>query len=104
MDGRRLINLPVTSDFKHTSPFGTIKSKEAYVELVKSSKNKFLGYNFKILDEMYAESSASVRYSASHGKDFRLDASVWYYFENDLIKEVIAYYHIGEVREDRQFE
>jgi len=45
-----------------------------------------------------------VRYTARQGKDFKLDVSEWYYRENDLIREIIAYYHIGEVREERKIE
>ena len=36
------------------------------------------------------------------GNDFKLDVSEWYYFKNKLIDKIIAYYHIGELREDRK--
>ena len=31
-------NLPITENFKHTSPFGTIDGKEAYLKLVEDNK------------------------------------------------------------------
>lgn len=45
---------------------------------------------------------ACVRYTARQGEDFSLDVSEWYYFENDLIREIYAFYHIGEIREERK--
>ena len=94
-------NLPVTENFRHTSPFGTISGKENYIKLVESNKDKFLGYRFEILDEIYDKDKACVRYKAIQG-EFSLDVSEWYYFEDDLIKEIFAYYHIGEIRDDRK--
>lgn len=95
------LNLPVTDDFKHTSPFGTIDGKEAYFNLVEANRDKFLGYHFEIEDELYDELKACVRYVAIQG-DFRLAVSEWYVLKDDHIKEIIAYYHIGEIREDRK--
>jgi hypothetical protein len=30
-------NLPITGNFKHTSPFGTINGKEEYIKLVEAN-------------------------------------------------------------------
>lgn len=95
------LNLPVADNFQHTSPFGTIKGKDTYMRLVKDNKDKFLDYNFEIHDAMYGEKNACVRYTAVQG-DFNLDVSEWYYVKGDLIEEIVAYYHIGEIREERQ--
>ncbi len=96
-------NLPVTDDFKHTSPFGTISGKQAYQELVEANRDKFLGYTFDLHDGIFAEDTAVVRYTGIQG-DFRLEVSEWYYLRDGLIEEIIAYYHIGEIREDRELE
>ena len=96
-------NLPVTAAFKHTSPFGTIDGRDAYVHLVEINKDKFLGYHFKIHDTVYAQDRACVRYTATQG-DFKLDVSEWYYLKDDLIDEIITYYHIGEIREERKLD
>ena len=96
-------SLPISNNFKHTSPFGTIDGKAEYIKLVEANQEKFLGYNFDIHDEIYETDKACVRYTAVQG-DFSLDVSEWYYFRDDLIEEIIAYYHIGEIRDDRKLD
>jgi hypothetical protein len=95
------VNLPLAEQFKHTSPFGVIKGKETYLNLVKSNKDKFLGHQFEIIDELYEDNKGCIRYKAIQG-DFSLDVSEWHYIENNLIIEIVAYYHIGEIREERK--
>lgn len=95
------LHLPISDDFKHTSPFGTIHGKKEYLSLVKENKNKFLGYRFKIHDGIYDKNSACVRYTGIQG-DFQLDVSEWYYIKNGVISEIVAYYHIGDIRKDRE--
>lgn len=97
------MNLPVTESFKHTSPFGTINGKKAYLDLVKKNLNKFLGYHFDIHDALYGDDHACVRYTGVQ-EDFSLDVSEWYYFKDGLIDEIIAYYHIGEIQENRKID
>ncbi|HSR68262.1 MAG TPA: nuclear transport factor 2 family protein [Acidobacteriota bacterium] len=97
------LHLPVSDDFKHTSPFGTVDGKAAYLELVKTNQDKFTGYRFEIHDEIYDQGKACVRYTAVQG-DFKLDVSEWYYPKGDAIGEIIAYYHIGEIRQERRLE
>ena len=94
-------DLPISENFKHTSPFGTIDGKKEYIKLVETNKDKFLGYRFEIHDGIYDKDKGCVRYTAIQG-DFTLDVSEWYYAKNDLIEEIVAYYHIGEIRDDRK--
>ncbi len=96
------LNLPISENFKHTSPFGTIDGKKAYLDLVKENKDKFLGYVFKLHDAFYEEDKACVRYTAKQSNDFSLDVSEWYYVKDNLIEKIIAYYHIGEIKEERK--
>ena len=98
------LNLPITDSFTHTSPFGTIKGKEAYINLVRDNTDKFLGYSFEVHDAIYSPNKACVRYTAKQGQDFSLDVSEWYHVKNNLIEEIIAYYHIGEIQEERKIE
>ena len=95
-------HLPISENFKHTSPFDTINGKKEYINLVEANKDKFLGYRFEMHDEIYNKDKACVRYTAIQG-DFNLDVSEWYYIKNDLIEEIVAYYHIGEIRDERKF-
>ena len=95
-------NIPVTEDFKHTSPFGTIEGKKKYLELVETNKDKFLNQSFEIHHQIYEQDCGCVRYTANQG-DFTLEVSEWYFLKDGLIAEIIAYYHIGdEIREDRK--
>lgn len=96
--------LPISNHFSHTSPFGTIDGKDAYLDLVEQNQDKFLGYSFEIHDAIYEENKACVRYTASQGEDFKLDVSEWYYIKHGLIEEIMAYYHIGEIRDERKLD
>ena len=93
--------LPIAANFKHTSPFGTIDGKKTYLELVEANKDKFLGHRFELHDALYGETKACVRYTTTQD-DFSMDVSEWYYVKDNLISEIIAYYHIGEIREERK--
>lgn len=98
------LNLPLSEHFKHTSPFGTINGKQAYLDIVRENEDKFLGQTFEIHDEIYHENLACVRYTAKQGTDFSLDVSEWFYITNGLISEIISYYHIGEIRSERKID
>jgi len=98
------LNLPISETFKHTSPFGTIDGKKAYLDLVKQNQDKFLGYRFEIHDAIYETNKACVRYTAKQSEDFSLAVSEWYYIKGDVIQNIFSYYHIGDIREERQLE
>ena len=97
-------DLPLTDDFSHTSPYGTIDSKATYLQIVMANKDKFLGHKFEIHDAMYSENKASIRYTAIK-EDFRLDVSEWHYTRDGLIEKIVAYYNIeGEISESRKLD
>ena len=95
------LHLPISENFIHTSPFGTVQGKKQYIDLISANKDKFLGYRFEIQDELYDKNKACVRYTAIQD-DFSLDVSEWYYIKDNAIEKIIAYYHIGEIREERK--
>jgi len=96
------LDLPITENFRHTSPYGLIEGKERYIKLVEANKDKFLGHRFELHDEIYEAGHACVRYTAIQ-PEFKLEVSEWYYFKDNLIAEIIAYYNIeGEISEERQ--
>jgi hypothetical protein len=103
-DTGNLADLPISENFKHSSPFGTIEGKKAYMELVQKNRSKFLGYTFQIHDAMYDHNKACVRYPARQGKDFKLDVSEWYYTHENRIDEIISHYHIGEIIDSRKLD
>ena len=97
-------DLPLADHFTHTSPYGTIEGKQAYMDLVNANRDKFLGHTFEIHDTLFEDHSACIRYTAVQG-DFRLEVTEWHYCKDHLIEKIIAYYNIpGEIREDRQLE
>lgn len=98
------LNLPITDDFRHKSPYGTIDGKAAYLDIVSANREQFLGHRFELHDELYAEGRACVRYTGRK-KDFALEVSEWYRFRDGLIAEIVAYYNIeGEISEERKLE
>lgn len=94
-EGEDFINLPFTVEFEHTSLFGTISGKQTYLELVKNIEINTL---IKPLRStiLFLGSAACVPYSASQGKDFKLEVSEWYYFIGDRIDKITSYYDIRE--------
>lgn len=95
-------NLPVSEDFVHISPYGTIEGKSNYLELVEANEKQFLGHRFKILDGLYENNRACVRYLAIK-QDFEMEVSEWYYLGEKSINKIVAYYNIeGEINEDRK--
>lgn len=96
------LSIPVSDDFKHISPYGTIQGKVDYLAVVEANKGKFLDNRIEIHDEIFAQDRASVRYTISN-KDFTMEVSEWIYEENGLISKIISYYNIeGEINENRK--
>ena len=97
-------DLPLSENFKHTSPYGTIQGKKAYLDLVEDNREKFLEHSFEIHDLIDYEKKCCIRYTAHQGS-FKLEVSEWHYIENDLINEVVAYYNIqGGIDEERKID
>ncbi len=96
------LNLPISENFSHTSPYGTINGKEQYIKLIEANRDKFLGHRFEIHDGIYKENLACVRYTAIK-ENFSLDVSEWHYCKDGLIEKIIAHYNIeGEISEERK--
>ena len=91
--------LPITDGFAHTSPFGVVEGKDAYLALVEANEDSFLGFRFVIHDELYAAGSACVRYTASKG-EISLDASEWFFGTDAGIDRIISYYNVGDASYD----
>ena len=95
-------NLPLANGFEHSSPFGTISGKEQYLDLVRANRDKFLGHKFEILDALYSENKACVRYITRQEGNHEMEVSEWIYTEDNCIQTIHSYYHIGEIREERK--
>lgn len=98
------MELPITEDFIHISPYGIIEGKDAYISLIEANKDKFLGHRFEIHDSLYGDDNSCIQYTAIQD-NFRLEVTEWHYFKQGLIHKIKAYYNIpGEIREDRKLE
>ena len=94
-------SLPIAEDFRHTSPYGTIEGKQAYLDLAAANEDKFIDNEFEIHDAIYLEDRACVRYTMrSLTEDHTLEVSEWYYPTDGLIGEIVAYYNIEGVLSD----
>ncbi|WP_459211171.1 nuclear transport factor 2 family protein [Aquimarina rhabdastrellae] len=87
--------LPLSEDFIHTSPYGVIEGKKKYLDIVSDNKEMFLGNRFKILDAIYDENKASVRYIMESSNAF-LNVSEWLYIKEGKISAIISYYNKEE--------
>ncbi|NNE98357.1 MAG: nuclear transport factor 2 family protein [Pyrinomonadaceae bacterium] len=95
------LNIPISDNFRHKSPYGTIEGKQPYLELVEANKEQFLGYSFEVHDEIYEEGRACIRYTGLHN-DFVLEVSEWFFASGNEIEEVVAYFNVGELSEERR--
>ena len=62
---------------------------------IRENLSAFLGHRFEIIDSIYSDNKAAVQYRSS--KDGReMKVAEWYYFRNNLIAKIVAYYNIEE--------
>ncbi|MBT8189240.1 MAG: nuclear transport factor 2 family protein [Bacteroidia bacterium] len=92
-------DLPLTEGFEHTSPYGTISGRKAYMEIINSNLDKFLGHQFIIEDMIIEKEKACIRYLAIQ-ENFKLEVTEWHYVKDDKIDKIVAYYNIDEKRID----
>ena len=90
-------SLPLAENFTHTSPYGKVEGKEAYLDLARANKESFTGNRFEIHEILFDKHRACVRYTMISPTG-TLEVSEWIYEENGLIAEIIAYYNLEEER------
>lgn len=89
--------LPLAENFTHTSPYGKVEGKEAYLDLARANKEAFTGNTFEIHDTLFDVKRACVRYTMISPTG-TLKVSEWIYEKDGLISEIIAYYNLEEER------
>lgn len=82
--------LNLAEDFVHTSPFGEIKGREAYLELVRKNAEAFFGPTIEILDVIEGGDRFAVRYLVDGNP-----ACDCIYVQGGEISEIYSYYHVG---------
>lgn len=90
--------LPITDDFRHTSPFGTIETKARYLDIVNKNRKSFLGNKLTVLTQIVDGNVACVQFLQTRDDDpaFEMKVSEWYFLEGDRIREIESFYNIGD--------
>lgn len=83
--------LELAEDFVHTSPFGEIRGREVYLDLVRENPDAFFSPTLKILDIIECGDKFVVRYLMNDNP-----ACDCLYIRNNQIAEIYSYYHLGE--------
>ncbi len=96
-------NLPISEDFEHCSPYGTIIGRDTYLDLVRANRAKFLENKIQIEDDIYFEDKAAFRYKIHNtAEHFEMEVSEWIYVKDGLIQRIHAYYQVGDIPEERE--
>ena len=80
----------LAEDFMHTSPYGEVRSREAYVTLVRENPEAFFSPVIEILDMIESDDSVAVRYLVSGNP-----ACDCIYGRDGAITAIYSYYHVG---------
>ena len=83
--------LELADDFVHTSPFGKVCGREAYLELVRANEEAFFSNPIEIIDFLDCDDRFAVRYIVG-----QMPACDVVYVRDGLISEVFSYYHFGD--------
>ncbi len=91
-------DLPITDDFRHTSPFGTIETKSRYLEIVNRNRESFLGNRLTLLKYIVDGNDACVQFRQTRDDDpgFEMTVCEWYVLDGDRIREIQSFYNIGD--------
>lgn len=83
--------LELAEDFVHTSPFGEIKGRQAYLDLVGENAEAFFSPTLEILDVFECGDRYAVRYLVDGNP-----ACDCFYVRDGQIAKIYSYYHVGE--------
>lgn len=89
-------DLPISEDFSHTSPFGTIAPKSKYMDIVLKNKKDFLGNTLNVIKHIKEGNNVCVQFEQKN-KNTGLEMTVceWYIIESNVIKEIHSFYNVG---------
>ncbi len=83
--------LQLADDFLHTSPFGEVRGRETYLDLIRANEEAFFANTIDVVDFVDGDDRCVVRYVVGE-----MAATDWVYVRNGQIAEVHSYYHFGE--------
>lgn len=88
---RDLSKLALSEGFVHASPFGEIKGRQTYLDLVEENKDAFFSPTIKIVDVIEGGDRFAVRYLVNGNP-----ACDCIYVHKGQISRIYSYYHVGE--------
>jgi len=90
--GRKdLSELALAEDLVHSSPYGDIESRQAYLDLVDQNPAAFFSPEITILDVIAGADAYAVRYLVNGNP-----ACDCIYVRDDQIAKIHSHYHVGE--------
>jgi ketosteroid isomerase-like protein len=81
----------LAEDFVHTSPFGEIKGKKTYLDLVKKDPEAFFNHTLEIVDIFDCDDKFAVRYLVDNRP-----ACECIYVRDGQISKIYSYFHVGK--------
>lgn len=85
------LEVNLAEDFVHTSPYGVVKGREAYLGMVRENPEAFFSPVIDILDVIEGSNSFAVRYLVNDNP-----ACDCIYVRDGQISEIFSYYHVGK--------
>ncbi len=86
-----ILNLPLSENFVHISPYGTIRGKSQYLKLVQANRDRFLGNRFIIHNRLGDGNPVCVRYTLESGNS-AMEIAEWLFLSNSGIDKDSSYY------------
>jgi len=89
--------LPITDNFSHTSPFGTIQPKKRYLEIVSKNKKDFLENKLTVLKQIKEGNEVCVQFEQKNtNTGLEMTVCEWYVLDGNLIKAIRSFYNVGD--------
>lgn len=91
--------LPISDDFSHTSPFGTIETKKRYLEIVSKNKKDFLGNTLTVINQIQQDHQVCVQFEQKNANTgLEMVVCEWYTLEGEQIKHIHSFYNVGDAQ------
>lgn len=88
--------LPIEDSFRHTSPFGTIETKQRYLEIVGKNKADFLGNTLTVIKQIVEGNQVCVQFEQKNANTgLEMTVCEWYTLAGGRITEIRSFYNVG---------
>ena len=88
--------LPIGDDFQHTSPFGTIKGKRRYLEVVNNNLDDFLNNTLTVVAHIAQGDQVCVQFEQTNAKTgLKMTVCEWYQLAGNQIRSIRSFYNVG---------